>query len=55
VPTIGASIAASVVTWVLDDLISPHVSLFFRIMINLVVSILVFYRARRALVDLRGR
>lgn len=54
-PTIGASIAASLLTWMLDDVISPYTNLFFRIMINLVVSIVVFYWARRALVDLRGR
>lgn len=54
-PTIGASIAASLAAWVLDDLISPYTSLFFRIMINLVVSIGVFYWARGALLDLRGR
>ena len=53
-PTIGASVAASLVTWVIDDAISGFANLTVRIIVSLVVSVLVYYRTRRYLLDLRG-
>lgn len=53
-PTIGASVAASVVAWLLDDLIAPFTNLPVRVLINVAVSVWVFYLVRRRLRELRG-
>jgi hypothetical protein len=54
-PTLGASIVASLVAWVLDDLISPFANMPVRVLANLAVTVWVFYRVRRFLVELRGQ
>jgi hypothetical protein len=54
-PTIGASIAASLVAWTIDDLLAPVANLPIRLLVNLVVSVFVFYAVRRYLIELRGR
>jgi hypothetical protein len=45
---------ASVAGWILDDLISPYANLPVRLLVNLVVSVWVFYATRSWLRDLRG-
>jgi len=54
VPTIGASVFASIAGWIVDSILEPWAPLFARIMIGLVVSTLVFYRVRYKLRELRG-
>ncbi len=46
--------AASVVAWLLDDLLSSWAGLPLRVTVNLVVSVLVFLYVRRWLTELRG-
>ena len=53
-PTIGASLAASIVAWALDALIAPIANLWVRVLLNVAVSVWVFYVTRRWLRELRG-
>jgi hypothetical protein len=53
-PTLGASLAASFAAWLLDDLIAPFANLPIRVVVNLAVSVWVFYAVRRRLRELRG-
>ena len=53
-PTIGASLAASIAAWLLDDLIAPFSNLPVRVLVNVAVSVWVFYVTRRWLRELRG-
>ena len=53
-PFIGASVAATIAGFLVDSLLEPWASMFLRIMVGLVVSIVVFYRARAKLLELRG-
>ena len=53
-PTIGASVFASIAGWIVDSILEPWAPLFARIMIGLVVSTAVFYRVRYKLRELRG-
>ena len=54
-PTLGAMLVASVVGWLVDDLVGSYLNLPLRVLLNLVLSICVFYFARGVLLDLRGR
>jgi len=54
-PTLGASMAASLAAWVLEDLLSRYTNLPVRAFLSLVVFVCVFYRVRRFLVELRGQ
>ena len=53
-PTIGASIAATLASWLVDALISSFAGIYVRALVGLAVSIWVFYVARKWLLDLRG-
>ena len=53
-PTLGASVVASAATWLLDDLVSPYANIPVRLLVNLVVSVWVFYATRSWLRELRG-
>jgi hypothetical protein len=55
VPTIGASVAASLAGWLVDGLIQPVFDTGVALILSLVVSTVVFFLARRWLIDLRGR
>jgi hypothetical protein len=54
-PTLGASLAASLAAWFLDDLIASFANVPVRVVVNLLVSVWVFYAVRRYLIELRGR
>lgn len=53
-PTLGASLAASLAAWLVDALVSPVANTPIRILANLAVSVWVFVLAKRWLRDLRG-
>ena len=53
-PSIGAGVAASLVGWVIDDLLRPFLGTGVTLVISLAISTFVFYFARKWLLDLRG-
>jgi membrane protein implicated in regulation of membrane protease activity len=53
-PTIGAAIAASIAAWLVDELISSFAGTPVRVLVNLVLSVLVFVFVKRWLRELRG-
>jgi len=55
VPTIGASLAASLAGWAVDGLIQPLLGTGVALVLSLTLSTVVFFVARRWLIDLRGR
>lgn len=53
-PTIGASLFATLAGFVVDALLESWASIYLRIMVGLVVSIVAFYWSRLKLLQLRG-
>jgi len=54
VPTIGASLFATLAGFLVDALLESWASIYVRIMVGLIVSIVTFYWARLKLLELRG-
>lgn len=54
VPSLGAALAASFAGWIIDDLLQPYLGMGPTLIVSLVCSTLVFFLARRWLIDLRG-
>lgn len=54
-PTLGASMAALLAGWMIDDLLQPFLGLGATLLLSLVGSTIVFFMARKWLLDLRGR
>lgn len=52
-PTVGASVAAMLAGWVIDDMLRPYLGLGLTLMLSLVVSTAVFFFARKWLRELR--
>ncbi len=52
-PSIYATLAASVVAWLFDDYLGSVLPLVLRLLADMAVSALVFYLARRFLTELR--
>ena len=53
-PSLGAAVAASFAGWIIDDLLQPYLGMGPTLLVSLVCSSLVFFLARRWLIDLRG-
>ncbi len=54
-PSLAAGIVASLAGWMVDDLIQPYLGMGFAFLLSFVSSTVVFYVARKWLIDLRGR
>lgn len=54
-PTLGASMAALLAGWMIDDLLQPFLGLGATLLLSFVGSTVVFFIARKWLLDLRGR
>ena len=52
-PTLYAALAASVASWIVDDLIGSHLHIALRVLLGLIVSAVVFVYGRRWLSDLK--
>jgi hypothetical protein len=55
VPSIGAGLAASLAGWMVDGLVEPFAGTGVAIAVSLVCSTVVFFVARKWLIELRGR
>jgi uncharacterized membrane protein YjjP (DUF1212 family) len=55
VPSLAAAVVASLAGWMVDDLVQPFLGMGFAFFLSFVVSTVVFYAARKWLIDLRGR
>ncbi len=54
-PSIGASLAALLAGWVADGLLQPYLGTSVTLLLSFAVSTVVFFVARRWLLELRGR
>jgi hypothetical protein len=54
-PSIGAGLAALLAGWVTDGLLQPYLGTGVTLLPSFAVSTIVFYVARRWLLELRGR
>jgi len=54
VPTIGASLAATLAGWVIDGLVQPLLGTGMALVLSFALSTVVFFVARNWLIDLRG-
>jgi hypothetical protein len=54
-PALAAGLVASLAGWMIDDLLAPYVGAGATLVLSLVASTLVFFYARRWLIELRGR
>jgi hypothetical protein len=55
VPSLAAGLVASLAGWMVEDLVEPHLGMGFALILSLVSSTVVFYAARKWLIELRGR
>jgi hypothetical protein len=55
VPSIGAGVAALLAGWIVDGLLQPSLGTGVTLLLSFAVSTVVFFVARRWLLDLRGR
>lgn len=55
VPSLAAGIVASLAGWMVDDLVEPYLGMGFAFILSFVLSTVVFYAARKWLIELRGR
>jgi hypothetical protein len=55
VPSLAAACVASLLGWMVDDLVQPYLGMGFSFFLSFVSSTVVFYVARKWLIDLRGR
>jgi hypothetical protein len=53
--SLTAGLVASLAGWVIDDLFRPYLGTGATLLLSVVASSLVFFYARRWLIDLRGR
>ena len=53
-PSLGAGLAASFAGWIIDDLLQPYLGMGPTLIVSLVCSTLVFFFARKWLIELRG-
>jgi hypothetical protein len=53
-PTLAAALVASLAGWLIDDVAQPYLGAAFTVFLSLVCSTVVFYAARKWLIDLRG-
>jgi hypothetical protein len=54
-PSLGAAVAAMLAGWVIDDIVQPVLGLGPTLFLSFVASTIVFFMARKWLLDLRGR
>ena len=55
VPSLAAGLVASLVGWMIDDVLQPYLGAGATLVLSLVASTLIFFYARRWLLDLRGQ
>jgi hypothetical protein len=55
VPSLAAAVVASLAGWILDELFQPYLGVGLTLVFSLIASTLIFFYARRWLVDLRGK
>jgi hypothetical protein len=55
VPSLTAAIVASLAGWIVDDIVEPYFGMSFAFILSFVLSTVVFYAARKWLIELRGR
>jgi hypothetical protein len=55
VPALAAGLVASLAGWIVDDLVEPYFGMGFALILSFVTSTVVFYAARKWLIELRGR
>ena len=54
-PSIGAGLAALLAGWIVDGLLQPYLGTGVTLLLSLAFSTVVFFVARRWLLELRGR
>jgi hypothetical protein len=54
-PSIGAGVAATLAGWVLDELLQPYLGMSVTLVLSFALSTVVFFVARKWLLELRGR
>lgn len=54
-PTLGASVAAFLAGWMIDEVFQPFLGLGVTLMLSFAGSTIVFFMARKWLLDLRGQ
>jgi len=54
-PSIGAGLAGLLAGWLVDGLLQPYLGTSATLLLSLAVSTVVFFAARKWLLDLRGR
>lgn len=54
-PSIGAGLAAMLAGWIVDGLLQPYLGAGATLVLSFAVSTVVFFAARRWLLELRGR
>jgi hypothetical protein len=54
-PSLGAAVIASVAGWIIDDMAQPFLGTGLTLFVSFVASTLVFFVARKWLMDLRGQ
>jgi len=54
-PSLGAAVVASVAGWVIDDIAQPFLGTGLTLLVSFVASTVIFFVARKWLVDLRGQ
>jgi hypothetical protein len=55
VPSIGAGVVASLAGWMVDGLLQPYLGTAVTLLLSFGLSTVVFFVARRWLIELRGR
>ena len=53
-PSIAAGLVASVAGWLIDDVVQPYLGVGARVVLSLVCTTVIFFVARRWLIQLRG-
>jgi hypothetical protein len=54
-PSLGAGLVASLAGWLIDDLVQPFLGTGVTLVLSFVCSTVIFFVARRWLIELRGR
>jgi len=55
VPSLAAGLVASLAGWMIDDVVQPYLGAGATLVLSLVCSTVIFFVARKWLIDLRGR
>ncbi len=54
-PSLAAGLVASLAGWMIDDLVQPYLGMGVTLVLSLACSTVIFFVARKWLIELRGR